>query len=206
MHDCILIHLLCSDGRRPGTDLPASPGSVPRCTASGATGDRERAGRYLTSARADVRHDLQGYMRTRASSIHSPSSSSVSCPQAGESVTTAFFRRRGRRGGVLMSSAVAAAATGAPGRAGAGVAHNHDADPGWHASTKECTQPPSSRLPWRCGAPPAVVQHGQGRAGRQALVPISYMRLLTWQWVSRVRLARPLICVRCLIYPLRCLA
>ncbi len=105
-----------------------------------------------------------------------------------------------------MSSAVAAAATGVPGRAGAGVAHNHDADPGGHASAGERTPPPSSRLPWRCGAPPAEVKHIQGRAGRQALVPISYMRLLTWQWVSRARLARPLICVRCLIYPLRCLA
>lgn len=177
MHDCILIHLLCSDGRRPETDLPASPGSVPRCMASGATGDRERAGRHLTSARADVRHDLQRRMSTWISSIHSPSRSSVSCPQAGESVTTAFFRRGGRHGGVLMSSAVAAAATGAPENAGAGVAHNHDADPGWHASTKECTQPPSSRLPWCCGAPPAEVKHIQGRAGRQAIVPISYMRL-----------------------------
>jgi len=206
MHDCILIHLLCSDGRRPGTDLPASPGSAPRCTASGATGDRERAGRYPISARADVRHDLQRRMSTWVSPIHSPSSSSVSCPSAGESVTSAFFRRGGRRGEVLIDGGGNGATTGMLGRAGAGVAHNHDADPGGHASTKERTPPPSSRLPWRCGAPPAIGQHVQGSAGRQTLVPISYMRLFTWRRVPCARLAHPLIRVRRLIYPVSRLA
>ncbi len=104
-----------------------------------------------------------------------------------------------------MSSAVAAA-TSVPGRAGAGVAHNHDADPGGRASIGERTPPPSSRLPWRCGAPPAEVKHIQGRAGRQALIPISYMRLLTWRRVSRAHLARPLIYVRRLIYPVNRMA
>jgi len=58
-------------------------------------------------------------MSTWVSPIHSPSSSSVSCPQAGESVTTAFFRRGGRRGEVLIDAGGNGAATGAPGNAGA---------------------------------------------------------------------------------------